>query len=197
MLESYQMNTNSFASVMRDRLKKSNPSKYSKSSFLLKDIIILKKHYKNEIPPPSINDAEEFARIIERYTNQENEWKNNHSEPTSAADYQFDTNETQPKKPKLQNPYQYPQFFPLPFSPAFYPFPYQLQYHHQSRHPFNYLLHLYSQLIQIYIVQIQYPHAPYRLMRTIATHLKTTNCICLQVQHQSRALLNQMGTIVI
>lgn len=126
MLESYQMNTNSFASVMRDRLKKSNPSKYSKSSFLLKDIIILKKHYKNEIPPPSINDAEEFARIIERYTNQENEWKNNHCEPTSAADYQFATNETQPKKPKLQNPYQYPQFFPLPFSPAFYPFPYQL-----------------------------------------------------------------------
>lgn len=97
MLEPYQMNTNSFASVMRDRLKKSNPSKYSKSSFLLKDIIILKKHYKNEIPPPSINDAEEFARVIERYTNQENEWKKNHSEPTSAADYQFDTNETTKK----------------------------------------------------------------------------------------------------
>lgn len=58
---------------MRERLKKSNPSKYSKSSSLLKDIIILKKHYKNEILPPSINDAEEFARIIERYTNQENE----------------------------------------------------------------------------------------------------------------------------
>lgn len=43
MLESYQMKTNSFASVMRDRLKKSNPSKYFKCSFLLKDIIILKK----------------------------------------------------------------------------------------------------------------------------------------------------------
>lgn len=42
MLESYQTNTNSFASVMRERLKKSNSSKYSKSSSLLKDIIILK-----------------------------------------------------------------------------------------------------------------------------------------------------------
>lgn len=42
-------------------------------------------------------------RIIERYTNQENEWKNTYSEPTTA--YQFDTNETQLKKPKLENPY--------------------------------------------------------------------------------------------
>lgn len=42
MLESYQTNTNSCASVMRERLKKSNSSKYSKSSSLLKDIIILK-----------------------------------------------------------------------------------------------------------------------------------------------------------
>lgn len=88
--------------------------------------------------------------------------------------------------------------------PTFYPFPYQLsnlhppfQYHHQSRHPFNYLLNLCSWLIQICIVQIQYPHAPYRLNRTIATHLKTTNCICLQVKDQSRALLNRMGTIMI
>lgn len=93
-----------------------------------------------------------------------------------------------------------PFHFHQHFIPSFTNYPICIllfQYHHQSRHPFNYLLHLCSQLIQIDIVQIQYPHAPYRLMRTIATHLKTTNCICLQVQHQSRALLNQMGTIVI
>lgn len=64
MLESYQTNTNSFASVMRERLKKSNPTKYPKSSSLLKDVIILKKHYKHEIPPPSRNNAEEFARVL-------------------------------------------------------------------------------------------------------------------------------------
>lgn len=35
-LESYQTNTNSFASVMREHLQKSYPSKYPKSSYLLK-----------------------------------------------------------------------------------------------------------------------------------------------------------------
>lgn len=63
------MNINFFVLVMCDCFKKLNFFKYFKSLFLLKDIIILKKYYKNEIFFFLINDVEEFVCIIERYIN--------------------------------------------------------------------------------------------------------------------------------
>lgn len=92
---------------MRKRLEKSNPSKYSN-----KDAIILnqKTQDRNTSNQP------------------ENKRENNHSE--SISDYLFDTNETQPKKPKLENRLNILNSSgpppPLSFSPTFYPFPYQL-----------------------------------------------------------------------
>ena len=120
MVSSSQQNANSFGSVMRERLRKSNPSKYAKSSSLLKDIIILKKHYKNEIPPPSKNDADEFACIIDKSCCQASEYKNAYSEPSPNSPEK----NVHPKRVKIDNPYQCPQFFPLPFPSPFYPYPY-------------------------------------------------------------------------
>lgn len=125
MVESYQQSGNSFSSVMRERLRKSNPSKYIKSSALLKDIIILKKYYKNEIPPQSTNDAEEFRSIIEKSYNKEKEWKNDTFEYERFSEYP-DFPDAQPKKMKTSIPYQQ-QFFPFPYPSlpsTFYPYSY-------------------------------------------------------------------------
>ncbi|CAC5358402.1 unnamed protein product [Mytilus coruscus] len=55
---------NSFTKVVKDRLKKINPSKYSQSSVLLRDVIALKTAYDNKIPTVSQNDKLEFPKKI-------------------------------------------------------------------------------------------------------------------------------------
>ncbi|CAC5423020.1 unnamed protein product [Mytilus coruscus] len=55
---------NSFTKVVKDRLRKSNPTKYSQSSVLLRDVMALKTAYDNKIPTVSQNDKLEFQKKI-------------------------------------------------------------------------------------------------------------------------------------
>ncbi|CAC5375266.1 unnamed protein product [Mytilus coruscus] len=57
--------TTSFISVVKERLRATIKLKYLNTNFLMRDVIALKGHYKNEIPfHPHSQDKDEFSMIL-------------------------------------------------------------------------------------------------------------------------------------
>ena len=61
---SYTTTSHSFNSIMRSRLKATNMKNYSNSAILMKDLIILKKHYNSIVPAQNGTDKEGIDTVL-------------------------------------------------------------------------------------------------------------------------------------
>lgn len=64
---SYSNSAHSFNALMRPRMKAINPSRYSNSANLMKDLITLKKHYNNNVPTKDQNDKKVFSEVLKDF----------------------------------------------------------------------------------------------------------------------------------
>ena len=106
-MESYSSLKDSYTNKIRPRLRATDPLKYAKVSILLKDLIVLKTHFKGKVP--SMDEDENFKLILQGNSKENKEDAN---EKRSTKRKIVDDNEDSPQKKLIKEEEQMPMTQP-------------------------------------------------------------------------------------
>ncbi|CAG2191565.1 unnamed protein product [Mytilus edulis] len=145
-----QRNDASFMKVMKDRLRKTDPVKYSKPNILMRHLMCLKSTYNGKIPPVTQNDRIELPKMVEKADEKKRELNSDSENESFVPSFKkarssvySNQNISQTYSSHCvpyQNHQQFQQHHPAPYNmiPQYHTFNYtNVPQQHQQQHIFD------------------------------------------------------------